>query len=228
MNNNNQSFKVIISHSITHPKIVFWTSKTGNQQQPSCLLKNMSDEDGRFVLQHVVSDGITGLEYLEKDEKPFLCSTSWDGSFRLHDTSSRSAVLTHAMESGPLLSLACPPKLGSIATGGLDGSGKVQHQSCIICKLFVSTSNLRMSTATSVRMLDLQSSLSRLIGKHGAGTNDSKQACSCLSSLGDGDPSLLASASWSRELSLWDTRAHQQQACVSRLDLPGKPLPRIQ
>ena len=71
------------------------------------------------------TDGITKLEYLQKDNKSLLASTSWDGSFRLHDTSSKSAILAQGMESGPLLSLACSAKLDGVATGGLDGSGKL-------------------------------------------------------------------------------------------------------
>ena len=71
------------------------------------------------------SDGITQLEYYEKDSKSLLAATSWDGSIRLHDVFSKAAILAHGMGSGPLLSLAClNPQLDCVATGGLDGSGR--------------------------------------------------------------------------------------------------------
>jgi hypothetical protein len=76
------------------------------------------------------SDGITDLGYLTNKGTSLLASTCWDGSFRLHDTASRSPVLAQAMESGPLLSLAVPSKVGCVATGGLDGSSKLK--SCVI------------------------------------------------------------------------------------------------
>jgi len=139
------------------------------------------------------SDGITDLGYLSKADKALLASACWDGSFRLHDTASRSPVLAHAMESGPLLSLAIPPTADYIATGGLDGS---------------------------IRLLDLESSVSTLVGQHrAAGSTETKQACSCLVSLDEEESNILASAGWSRKLHIWDVR---EQNCVSQLELPGK------
>lgn len=81
----------------------------------------------------------------------------------------------------------------ALATGGLDGS---------------------------IRVLDIPSTTSRLIGTHGkAGTVDSKTACSCLESLGPENSTLLVSAGWSKKLYLWDIRTHSP---VAETELPGK------
>jgi hypothetical protein len=87
----------------------------------------------------VFSDGISALSYLPS--KPsHVVATSWDGTVRIHDTSTvgdaasaagSAAVLTQSMEAGPLLSLATLlPTSGlgtSIATGGMDGSGTYSY-----------------------------------------------------------------------------------------------------
>ena len=70
------------------------------------------------------NDGITALSYLPNNASSLLASTSWDGSVRLHDTSQMSSVLSHSMDSGPLLSLATPEDTNVLVTGGLDGSGE--------------------------------------------------------------------------------------------------------
>lgn len=70
------------------------------------------------------SDGITSLTYLPGEPDCLLGSTSWDGSVRVHNTLTKAAVLSHAMDSGPLLSLAKRGDAESVVTGGLDGSGK--------------------------------------------------------------------------------------------------------
>lgn len=57
-----------------------------------------------------------------------------------------------------------------------------------------------------------------LVGRHEGGGSTSSSACSCLASLPD-SPNLVASASWNRQFSLWDTRARK---AVATLDLPGK------
>jgi WD40 repeat protein len=71
-----------------------------------------------------------------------------------------------------------------------------------------------------VKLLDIPSSSIREIGRHGdAGTADTKEACSCLASLGGENQNLVASASWSKKFCLWDIR---QPSPVASLDLPGK------
>jgi outer membrane protein assembly factor BamB len=51
-----------------------------------------------------------------------VAATSWDGTLRVFDTATGTALLTQTMESGPLLSLAIASPT-RIVTGGLDGSG---------------------------------------------------------------------------------------------------------
>ena len=88
------------------------------------------------------TDGISALRYLPSrttdgsiatttsdDDSSLLASTSWDGCVRLHDTNPDKwcLQLSHAMESGPLLSLATTRTSAShadLVTGGLDGSSK--------------------------------------------------------------------------------------------------------
>ena len=140
----------------------------------------------------IFSDGISALSYLPKQDASLLASTSWDGSVRLHDTVARSAVMTQTMDSGPLLSLAIPHEINGLATGGLDGS---------------------------IRLLDIPTTSSRLIGRHGEDGGDNKRACSCLESFGPENSQLLVSAGWSGKMYLWDIR---QSSPVSELDLPGK------
>jgi WD40 repeat protein len=70
------------------------------------------------------SDGITSLSYLPSAPSYLLASTSWDGSIRVHNTEVKSAVLSHAMDSGPLLALATRSGMASVITGGLDGTSK--------------------------------------------------------------------------------------------------------
>lgn len=120
------------------------------------------------------TDGITGLSYL--GEKLLLASTSWDGSVRVHDTATRSLMLSHMMNSGPLLSLAVQDDGLSLFTGGVDGA---------------------------VRKLDMETSKDMLVGRHEATNSNEKAACSCLSSLGD---HLVASSGWHKQLHLWDIR----------------------
>jgi cell cycle arrest protein BUB3 len=137
----------------------------------------------------VFSDGISAISYLPRQDASLISSTSWDGSIHIHDTVDQSHVLAHQMEAGPLLSLAVPHGMDAVACGGLDGA---------------------------VRLLDIPSTSSRLIGRQGGASVDTKNACSCLESLG---PQLLVSAGWSKKLFLWDVR---QSTPISELDLPGK------
>ena len=139
-------------------------------------------------------DGISSISYLPKKESSLLASTSWDGTVRIHDTAASSPVLTQTMESGPLLALATPSDIDAVMTGGLDGS---------------------------IRLLDIPSTTTRLIGQHGddTGSADSKHACSCLASLDGENKNLLASAGWSKKFFLWDIR---ESSAVATLDLPGK------
>mmetsp|Transcript_21661 Transcript_21661/g.51165 ORF Transcript_21661/g.51165 Transcript_21661/m.51165 type:complete len:427 (-) Transcript_21661:107-1387(-) len=159
-----------------------------------------------------------------------LASTSWDGVVRVHDTSrtwdpsngsSSNAVLAHNMESGPLLSLAVPSSSSSsqqiLVTGGLDGS---------------------------VKVLDMTTSTVQILGRHTVGENTTGQqksddltndasnniirpGVSCLRAVGGNYPQLIASASWSRQLCLWDLRtssssSDSNSSPVAKMALPGK------
>ena len=158
-----------------------------------------------------------------------LASTSWDGVVRVHDTSrtwdpsngsSSNAMLAHNMESGPLLSLAVPSSSSSqqqqqiLVTGGLDGS---------------------------VKLLDMTTSTVQLLGRHTVGENPStgrqksgdptdasndiiRPGVSCLTAVGGNYPQLIASASWSRQLCLWDLRSSDSKnsSPVAKMTLPGK------
>jgi cell cycle arrest protein BUB3 len=101
------------------------------------------------------TDGITCLSYLGK--KMLLASTSWDGVIRVHDTSTKALMLSHAMNSGPLLSLGVQDEQW-LFTGGMDGS---------------------------IKRLDMETSKDFLVGRHEATNNNEKVACSCLCSLGE-------------------------------------------
>ncbi len=73
------------------------------------------------------TDGVTRLSYLPATSasSSLLASSSWDGSVRIHDTLAKTAVLSHVMDAGPLLSLATPAGATSVVTGGLDGSSEL-------------------------------------------------------------------------------------------------------
>jgi cell cycle arrest protein BUB3 len=163
------------------------------------------------------SDGISSLQYLSSvataaggDSSNKLALTSWDGTVRLYDTSkteSSPALMSHNMESGSLLSLALPSATGKLVTGGMDGS---------------------------IKSLDIETTTVHLIGKHReyqkSGNNNEKDhsavpirnACSCLAAMNGEHPQILASASWNRQLCLWDLRQQQHSGAVAQVDLPGK------
>lgn len=152
------------------------------------------------LLPDAPTDGVSRMLYLptSTSSSPRLASTSWDGTVCLYDTSDRKRVLSHAMESGPLLSLAAPSTMNTVVTGGLDGS---------------------------IRMLDFETSNLQTIGRHGMESSDGKVACSCLAALSSltqtqsGTPALIASAGWDRQFHVWDIR---QQTPVATVKLPGK------
>lgn len=130
------------------------------------------------------SDGITQLSYLPSNSS-LLASTSWDGSLRIHNTSSKTLVTNQALASGPILSLATPSNSSSssVWTGGLDGSVKQFH---------------------------IESSTVELIGLHSSTTSTddaspSEIACSCLAPLFHSDTT-VASAGWDSCAYLWDAR----------------------
>ena len=168
------------------------------------------------------SDGISALQYLPVDDGTIssssscttkLVSTSWDGAVRVHDTTNSSSspmVLSHNMESGPLLSLAIPSTMNALVTGGLDGS---------------------------IKLLDIETTTIQTIGKHTSnekeGTNDEassglnpSNACSCLAAMNGDNPHVIVSASWNRQLCVWDIRQNGrqqgQQYPVAQINLPGK------
>lgn len=157
------------------------------------------------------NDGISSLEYIDNNNinssSSLLASTSWDGALRLHDTSSKSHVLTHVMECGPLLSMTATSSGGNkVYTGGIDGS---------------------------IRQFDVATSTTSLIGMHSSSSKSSphddaaKVACSTLTAIHNSSSALIASAGWDAKFYLWDVRCdgrngknnHQP---VITLDLPGK------
>lgn len=85
------------------------------QQQPPPEAKSLA----KF------SDGISALEYYlsEESTSSHIAATSWDGTLRIHDTATQTALATQSMECGPLLSLAIPSPT-SLVVGSLDGSSK--------------------------------------------------------------------------------------------------------
>ncbi|KAL7469040.1 hypothetical protein ACHAXS_009283 [Conticribra weissflogii] len=110
---------------------------------------------------------------------------------------------TVVMECGPILSMTVPSASsattgnGSVITGGMDGS---------------------------IKRFDISSSSVSLIGLHAptATAADAKKvACSCLASLGESNPNLVASAGWDGKFHLWDVRSSGGKA-VSTSELPGK------
>ena len=161
------------------------------------------------------TDGISALQFLASTSpagggsSTRLASTSWDGNLRLHDTSeakeSSPGLLSHNMESGPLLSLAAPLSVNGLVTGGLDGS---------------------------VKMLDIETTTVQEIGKHkkddgkdeetSAAAMSISAACACLSAMNGDNPHLVASASWNKQLCLWDIRQSSNQGAVANMELPGK------
>lgn len=165
------------------------------------------------------TDGVTSLSYLpdqlSSDQSSLLASTSWDGCLRIHDTSTMTHVVTHNMESGPLLSLATPGGGHAfVFTAGLDGS---------------------------IRKFDIPSGVHSTMGQHNVVnyhpetetnnvTSDSfnSQACSCLApvdALSGDDYTLIASAGWNSKFYIWDSRlshAKEGPAATATLDLPGK------
>ncbi len=70
--------------------------------------------------------------------------------------------------------------------------------------------------AVVVKLLDYSTSAMTLVGRHES--SSSSNACSCLAAVPD-TTNVLASASWNRQFSLWDTRSRQ---AIATLDLPGK------
>lgn len=133
------------------------------------------------------SDGVTALSYLTRPTSSLLASTSWDGALRVHDTKGAATLqLSHAMESGPLLSLTTLDD--SAVTGGMDGS---------------------------IRRLDLNATQPMILGRHESSSSSGAVddvACSCVASL----PALglIASAGWHRKLHLWDIRQQVPAATI--------------
>eukprot|EP00533_Pseudo-nitzschia_delicatissima_P006852 CAMPEP_0116087054 /NCGR_PEP_ID=MMETSP0327-20121206/5170_1 /TAXON_ID=44447 /ORGANISM="Pseudo-nitzschia delicatissima, Strain B596" /LENGTH=388 /DNA_ID=CAMNT_0003578119 /DNA_START=58 /DNA_END=1224 /DNA_ORIENTATION=+ len=165
-------------------------------------------------------DGISALQYLppsssDDGTKRLLASTSWDGAIRVHDTSSEKPsssrlLLTHNMESGPLLSLAVgvgssTSETASIITGGLDGT---------------------------IKSFDIATSTVQSIGFHEIGNDSASDgtktnitnACSCLSTIGNdaNSSNVVASASWNRQLCIWDLRQQNSDKASAQAVLPGK------
>jgi len=155
------------------------------------------------------TDGITSLSYIPADSTSLLASTSWDGSIRIHNTSSMSLESSHAIESGPLLSLVTSTGAqgeSCLFTGGLDGS---------------------------LKRFDIATSTVSVVGQHSPEMiQDNKVACSCLSpvSLSSSDSSssntpVIASAGWDSFFYLWDVRVGNdvtQNKPVARVKLPDK------
>jgi len=156
------------------------------------------------------TDGITSLSYISSTVKSLLASASWDGNLRIHDTSTLSHQCSHAMESGPLLSLIAShggDGGNCVFTGGLDGS---------------------------IKRFDVATSTVSVVGHHSPETihDHEKVACSCLSpvSFSSSDSSslntpVLASAGWDSHFYLWDIRAGNltsQKKPIARIKLPDK------
>jgi len=181
-------------------------------------------------------DGVSALRYMpttananQNGSKRLLASTSWDGAVRVHDTSlsddegsstSTSStisplLLTHNMESGPLLSLAVPDATTMVA-GGLDGSIK---------SFDTATSTVRsIGFHQSDNKNGGSSSGMTVNGNVNVNTNANvnvDNACSCLSSMTASN--VVVSASWNRQLCVWDLRQQQTGNSPSaRAILPGK------
>jgi cell cycle arrest protein BUB3 len=187
--------------------------------------------DGISALHYLPSSAVAGaVDGNDHPSRRLLASTSWDGLVRVHDTSQTfnssatsaslsNAMLAHNMESGPLLSLATPspPAHSStnsqlLVTGGLDGS---------------------------VKVLDMTTSTINLLGRHSSGQKAAsdedaheiiRPGVSCLAAVGGDHPNLIVSASWSRQLSIWDLRLQQSSSSdssslsspVATMTLPGK------
>jgi cell cycle arrest protein BUB3 len=178
-------------------------------------------------------DGISALHYLptssssNNDGKKLLTSTSWDGAVRVHDTTwsegssaTSPLVLTHNMESGPLLSLAVTAGSSSseaatatttattIVTGGLDGS--------------IKSFDIATSTVRSIGFHDIGNSNGSSASEE-TKTNISN-ACSCLSTISNDDTSsnVVASASWNKQLCVWDLRQQNSNTPSAQVLLPGK------
>ena len=148
------------------------------------------------------TDGITGLAYLPNSS--LLASSSWDGGLRIHDAAKKEHLTTHAMDSGPLLSLsACPAATGgAVYAGAIDGS---------------------------VRRYDVESSAASTVGMHSTDVSEAnrllsgevKVAASCVSAV---DANLVASAGWDGKFHVWDVRLSggKRNAAAATVDLPGK------
>jgi cell cycle arrest protein BUB3 len=145
------------------------------------------------------TDGITSLLYLPHATSSVLGATSWDGSLYVYDTAAATTAgspplqVKHAMDSGPLLSLATPGDR-SFVTGGLDGS---------------------------IRRFDITTSTTEFIGQHptSSTSTNTTSGCNCLSSLRS--MNLIVSAGWHSKLHLWDIRQQDSQP-VATVPLPGK------
>ena len=91
-------------------------------------------------------------------------------------------------------------------------------------RLFASVSPFSLTPISSilyfaVRILNIPTTTSQIVGFQDAPGSDSKDPCSCLVSLGGDNPNLIASAGWSKKFYLWDVR---QSDPISTIDLPGK------
>lgn len=152
---------------------------------------------------------------------------------RVHETTSTALLLSHALNAGPLLSLAVvgQPLVANLfnSTSGGGGGETNSGSSSGSRNADHSTSPQFLLVGAmdgSIRKLDMETSLDVLVGRHPA-TPDGKVACSCLSYLGD---QLAASAGWHRQLHIWDIRTsssssstqHPDHSSIATLSLPGK------